>query len=88
LTAGWDSGKTSRVHCGGKQSKIQTAVVRKDFMISYASPKFAKKVAKVFGVKIASPVKISMRRNQDVPQFLKKFDAIQKRTAQSALQLD
>jgi hypothetical protein len=57
-------------------------------MISYASPKFAKKVAKVFGVKKASPVKISMRTSQDVPQFLKKFDAIQKRTAQSALQLD
>ncbi len=57
-------------------------------MISYASPKFAKKVAKVFGVKNASPVKISMRSSQDVPKFLKKFDEIQKRTAQSALQLD
>jgi hypothetical protein len=57
-------------------------------MISYASPKFVKKVAKVFGVKKASPVKITMRSSQDVPQFLKKFDAIQKRTAQSSLRLD
>lgn len=57
-------------------------------MISYASPQFAKKIAKIFGVKKVSLVKISMRSSQDVPQFLKKFDAIQKRTAQSALQLD
>lgn len=57
-------------------------------MISYASPRFAKKVAKVFGVKKASPVKISMRSSKDVPEFLKKFDAIQKRTANSTLQLD
>jgi hypothetical protein len=57
-------------------------------MISYASPKFAKKVAKVFGVKKPSPMKIAMRPSQDVPQFLKKFDAIQKRTARSSLQLD
>jgi hypothetical protein len=78
----------ARANCGGIRSKINTVELRKDFMISYASPKFAKKIAKVFGVKKASSVRISMRRSQDVPQFLKKFDAIQKRTAQSVLQLD
>jgi hypothetical protein len=57
-------------------------------MISYASPKFVKKVAKVFGTAKVSAVKISMRRAQDVPKFLKKFDEVQKRTAQSVLQLD
>jgi len=56
-------------------------------MISYASPKFAKKIFKVFGAQ-PSPVKISMRRSKDVPKFLKKFDEVQKRTARSVLQLD
>jgi len=56
-------------------------------MISYASPKFAKKIAKVFGAK-ASPVKIAMRPSKDVPRFLKKFDQVQKRTSRSVLQLD
>jgi len=56
-------------------------------MISYASPKFAKKIFKVFGAN-ASQVKISMRSTQDVPKFLKKFDQVQKRTAKSSLQLN
>ena len=56
-------------------------------MISYASPKFAKKIFKVFGA-TASPVKISMRTSQDVPRFLKRFDEVQKRTARSGLKLD
>lgn len=30
---------------------------------------------------------IRMRRNRDVPRFLKRFDAIQKRTAKNNLQL-
>jgi len=57
-------------------------------MISYASPKFVKKVTKVFGLAKVSTVKISMRPAQDVPAFLKKFDEAQKRTARSVLQLD
>ena len=56
-------------------------------MISYASPKFARKILKVFGAK-ASPVKISMRTSQDVPKFLKQFDEVQRRTARSGLKLD
>jgi len=56
-------------------------------MISYASPKFAKKISKVFGAQ-AKTVKIAMRRSKDVPKFLRKFDQVQKRTARSTLQLD
>jgi len=35
----------------------------------------------------ATPIKFKMRPCQDVPRWLKKFDAVQKRTAKSKLQL-
>lgn len=43
-------------------------------------------LAKALGVK-GTVVKIRMRKCKDVPRFLKKLDAVQKRTAKSKLQL-
>ena len=59
-------------------------------MISYASPKMAKKLAKFFRGKsqTAQTARIAMRQSQDVPNFLKRLDQVQKRTARSVLQFD
>jgi len=88
LTAGLQFGQLAATGIAASRSdEGREPVQPTEPMISYASPKFAKKISKVFGTP-PSPVKISMRKTNDVPKFLKKFDEIQKRTARSVLQLD
>ncbi len=41
---------------------------------------------KISGAK-PMPVKITMRSSKDVPKFLKKFDAVQRRTRRNSLKL-
>jgi hypothetical protein len=55
-----------------------------DQPITYASPKAATTLAKVFGDK-ASEVKVEVRSSKDVPKFLARLLAARKKTAQSKL---
>ncbi len=52
--------------------------------VTYASPKLAAAMAKVFGNE-ASEVKVSIRSSKDVPRFLAKVVAAREKTAKSTL---
>jgi hypothetical protein len=53
----------------------------------YASPKIVRVLTKVFGDEV-STVKVTMRRNKDVPRFLQRLEAAHKKTAKNRLQFD
>ena len=54
---------------------------------SYASPKIVRELTKVFGNAV-STVKVTMRKNKDVPDFIRKVQAAHSRAAKSRLQFD
>ena len=56
----------------------------KQSSISYASPKIAKDLVKVFGDS-TSAVRVTMRTAKDVPQFIRKVESAQKKAAKSRL---
>ncbi len=53
--------------------------------ISYASPKIAKDLVKVFG-NSTSAVKVTMRATKDVSHFIRKVESAQRKAAKSRLQ--
>ena len=55
--------------------------------VSYASPKIAKDLLKVFGG-AALPVKVTMRASKDVSKFIRKVQVAHKKAAKSRLQFD
>lgn len=52
---------------------------------AYQSPKIVRAFSKVCG-KNASGLQVTMRRNKDVPRFIKKVEAAHKKAAKSKLQ--
>lgn len=64
-----------------KQYPGQAGVARQDRIDKANKGKFEA------WLRAGMPEKFKWRKSQDVPKFLKKFDAVQKRTAKSSLQL-